>query len=426
MTLLTFQPANKFATHAVTFHCLTSAKQTNRSLLRLLAHLLRRQTASWATPQDFEQHLASLYNADWRIQNRELGGLNDFQLTCYYVVPSMTDEPTMLRAVMALFQDTWDNRLSSTSENQTLLAWAQKTALNDLRMLEEDGELSALRLTQATLYSENSGLHQLPLGDETQLKQATLDQVRHTWRMLQTSAVVVGTLVTNCPSGLVREILAPFTHRLPDASSAQIQALQQQLHVPYDSFSQVAKVKKEQTREQTRLVLAYQLNQPTYRKLSDTLVLLNRVWGGDDQSRLFQHVREQSGWAYDIQSDYDPYLGTLTVSVGTETHQVAAVKQAVQKELYCLQQQAISLNELRIKQQSLIESRQLSVDSLSVMLQRYFLQEFVPDFWRDDATFSHDILDCTPAMIQAAAQLLELRAEILVTSITNEQEGGTD
>src|SRR6266852_3278846 len=98
--------------------------------------------------------------------------------------------------------------------------------------------------------------------------------------------------------------------------------------------------------------------------------LLNIVLGGGMSSRLFQNIRERQGLAYAIGSDLSPYTdaGVLSVYAGTSRESAVKLIRSVIEEFRRIQQEAVSIEELRRAKDHLKGSMMLSLESTSARM----------------------------------------------------------
>ncbi len=98
--------------------------------------------------------------------------------------------------------------------------------------------------------------------------------------------------------------------------------------------------------------------------------LLNIILGGGMSSRLFQNIRERQGLAYSIGSDMSPYTdsGVLSVYAGTSRESAAQLIRSVVEEFRRIQQEPVSVEELRRAKDHLKGSMMLSLESTSARM----------------------------------------------------------
>ncbi len=100
--------------------------------------------------------------------------------------------------------------------------------------------------------------------------------------------------------------------------------------------------------EQTHLTLGvYAPSKNNHKRFA--MSLFNIILGGNMSSRLFQHLRENLGLAYDIGSHYRRYadIGSLVISAGVENSKLKEVLAAIIVELNKMKKEPPSAEELK-------------------------------------------------------------------------------
>ena len=128
---------------------------------------------------------------------------------------------------------------------------------------------------------------------------------------------------------------------------------------------------------QGRLVLGYRTFTPLLNDDYPALVLLNLLWGGDHNSRLFRFVREEAGLCYFIASQLEPLCSLLFVSAGIKTDDYDRVLLEVANQLEVMREKRFAEEELKIGK-SILENHLLSLgDDRGGLVDFYYRQEVV-------------------------------------------------
>ena len=101
-----------------------------------------------------------------------------------------------------------------------------------------------------------------------------------------------------------------------------------------------------------------------------TAILLNEIFGGSAMSKLFMNVREKLSLCYYCSSNYNQYMGTLTVSSGIDNKNLELVQSAILSELKDICDGKISDAEFHAAKKALENSYKQIYDSA------YDLQSF--------------------------------------------------
>jgi|GEM_PF-1600752 predicted Zn-dependent peptidase len=107
-------------------------------------------------------------------------------------------------------------------------------------------------------------------------------------------------------------------------------------------------------------------------------LLLDCVWGGGMSSRIFQHIRERHGWAYNLFSYLNSYsdTGAMVTAIETDGLQAVRVLNALCNQADALVEQGISQSELDRARKLLQVRFRMGLDSTHVRMERLAMNEF--------------------------------------------------
>lgn len=158
---------------------------------------------------------------------------------------------------------------------------------------------------------------------------------------------------------------------------------------------------------QGRLVMGYR----THCGLTDAeypaLGLLNLLWGGDSQSRLFRRLREEQGMCYYIGSHMDPLCGLLFVAAGVEARDYEAATEGIAAQLESLRQGRFERGEVE-GARSLLLHRLLRLDDDRAGLARLHYRRRVAGGGLGRAALAAAVARVQPQEICQAAGRLQL------------------
>ena len=106
-------------------------------------------------------------------------------------------------------------------------------------------------------------------------------------------------------------------------------------------------------------------------------ILLDAIWGGGISSRIFQRIREQHGWAYNLYSYLNSYSdsGCMATMVETDADHVAAVVESVRNEICKLLDDGITQDELDAARRHLQIRLKMGQDSTHARMERLGVNE---------------------------------------------------
>jgi len=118
------------------------------------------------------------------------------------------------------------------------------------------------------------------------------------------------------------------------------------------------------------------LNQKDSRRF--VAILLDSIWGGGMSSRIFQRIREQHGWAYNLYSYLNSYSdsGAMVTAVETDITYAFQVLEALCDEANNLVAHGVTYDDLEAARQLLQIRFKLGLDNTHVRMKRLAMNEF--------------------------------------------------
>ena len=166
---------------------------------------------------------------------------------------------------------------------------------------------------------------------------------------------------------------------------------------------------------QGRLALGYRtpvtLADPAY----PALALYNAILGGEAQSRLFVHLREEAGLCYSIGSHLEPLCGLLLIEAGIEAPDYARVREAIGEQLEELSATRVPAAELDRVRRVVLTCLVALNDSREGLVRFSYLRSLVgqPGSRRE---FRERLLSVTSEDIRAVAQTVALDTVFFLSS----------
>jgi predicted Zn-dependent peptidase len=118
------------------------------------------------------------------------------------------------------------------------------------------------------------------------------------------------------------------------------------------------------------------LNQKDPRRF--VAILLDSIWGGGMSSRIFQRIRKQHGWAYNLYSYLNSYSdsGAMVTAVETDITYALQVLEALCDEADNLISHGVTYDDLEAARQLLQVRFKLGMDNTHVRMERLAMNEF--------------------------------------------------
>ena len=361
----------------------------------MLANLLQRSSADWPTEALLSRQLAGLYGAELVAKTTILQNLNILSVAISSALEYRQQE-IFESAQQLLWSCLWRPNLD---EQQQFAANAFKMEQVNLthayESIADDYPLQASLALRQLVYQNVKDLAVPAFGTLEQLQQLTPIQVRQQYDNLLKNNRIIVTLVGAVSTKTVQKVLTALQNFSPRQQKVAFKI--KDLKSNYSKPLQQTKIEPLQ---QSQLALAYQ----TSGRWS-VLQVLNMMFGGDDQSLLFQQVREHHGLAYSIYSNVNTYQQLIYVQAGVDGSQVSVAETLIKQQIARLTQENLT-ELLHHAQLALINQRLELADTIAVSANRLLLKALNPQAIIDDQQYIQEIKRVQLADVQAAAQQL--------------------
>ncbi len=199
----------------------------------------------------------------------------------------------------------------------------RRVTLAELELARDDPQDSVEEAVLAAAWGRHP-LARSVIGSEATVRRLTPDVLRRH----HASLLVAGRVLVVAAGELDAEDLAPLVSRLPLGRKVQAPVLA----VPKWMGRRTVLTRAGSEQVHVRLALSVPgVESP----LRPAVVVLNRILGGGQSSRLFQRIREEEGLAYDVSSGLALYhgAGLLEIAWACAPDRLKAVEGAVREEI---------------------------------------------------------------------------------------------
>ncbi len=388
-------PTTKFHIARLEVNFLAPQHLSETTTRKMLANLLQRSSADWPTEALLSRQLAGLYGAELVAKTTILQNLNILSVAISSALEYRQQE-IFESAQQLLWSCLWRPNLD---EQQQFAANAFKMEQVNLthayESIADDYPLQASLALRQLVYQNVKDLAVPAFGTLEQLQQLTPIQVRQQYDNLLKNNRIIVTLVGAVSTKTVQKVLTALQNFSPRQQKVAFKI--KDLKSNYSKPLQQTKIEPLQ---QSQLALAYQ----TSGRWS-VLQVLNMMFGGDDQSLLFQQVREHHGLAYSIYSNVNTYQQLIYVQAGVDGSQVSVAETLIKQQIARLTQENLT-ELLHHAQLALINQRLELADTIAVSANRLLLKALNPQAIIDDQQYIQEIKRVQLADVQAAAQQL--------------------
>lgn len=198
--------------------------------------------------------------------------------------------------------------------------------------------------------------------------------------------------------GLQREETAPIAPAPPHRPAGEVRVVQEQMDV-----------------SQGKLCLGYGVDSED----KDAVLVMDMLFGGTSNSKLFLNVREKLSLCYYASSAYHRAKNIITVSSGIETANYRKAMDEIARQLAAIQRGEWEDWEFAAAMSSLKNAYQAIFDSAS-QLEDFYMGQIAAGQDREPEEMLRDILTVTPERVAEAAKRVRLDT---VYFLTGKEEG---
>jgi predicted Zn-dependent peptidase len=394
-------PTTKFHVARLEVNFVTEQELTSTTSRRLLANMLQRSSAAWPKESLLSRQLSSLYGAELTAKTTILQNLNVLSLAIS--APVSYDNEEIFSAAQKLL---WECLLHPNA-NQTKKQFSQQAfqieqtnLANAYASIADNYSLQASLDLQKLIYQNYPELAIPVFGTLTQLQQVSPQQLWQQYQTILQTNRIIATLVGDVDQSIITQLTSYLQ---------QLKARQQAVNLQMKSlrnFTEEPLVQQRQEQiQQSQLALAYQV--PARKSV---LQVLNMMLGGDDQSLLFQKVREQAGLAYSIYSNVNSYQQIISIYAGISAEKLAQTKQIISQQIATLATEQLE-DLLQHAKLALINQRLELADSIATPANQLLLKALNPRIMIDDEHYLQKIQQVSLQDIHQAASHLHEIAE---------------
>ncbi|KRN28459.1 metalloprotease [Lactobacillus selangorensis] len=398
-------PTKQFKTIRVVIRFIAPLERATATQRSLLASILEANSADYPTQADLAAKLQEMYGASFNIGAFKEGNAHILSVELNLVNDRyLHGEPHLLKTgIDFLRRILFHPHALEGAFDATTFNRERDNMANYLRSIVDDKQsYAAIQLDK--LYFDADSDQQVTgygsLDDLAQIDPASLwDYYQH---LLAHDRIEISVLGDIDEAEVVPDFAAfPLEARpLPD-----VKLFYQQPLVP-----DVQEQTKKQEIVQSKLDLAYQIEDYFYGPHYYELLVTNGMFGGNPLSLLFANVREKASLAYYASSNIDAFRGLMTVQCGIDAQNKEQVLAIIKDQLHDLQTGHFAAALLQQTQADLINHYNSALDSPRYLTSQAFYKTLVPEAVIDAHTFEKGILQVTAQQVQERAQTIRLQA----------------
>ncbi|WP_181190468.1 M16 family metallopeptidase [Bombilactobacillus bombi] len=390
-------PTTKFHVARLECNLITTQKAATTTTRRLLANLLQRSSSRWPTASLLARELSSLYGAELTAKTTFFQNLNILSLALSAPV-DYQGERIFVAAQSLLWEClTRPNLNEDKSAFDSLAFQLEQTNLtNAYASINDNYALQTSLALRKILYQSNPNLALPEFGTAQQLQELSPATIYQYYQELLSTNRLVITIVGNLDEAVILQLQKHLT-----AITRHYHAVNLQTHNLIALPQQLVVQERVEAIQQSQMALAYQVA-----GTKPVLQVLNMMLGGDDQSLLFQQVREDQGLAYSIYSNVNPYQGYLTIQAGVDASQIDKVEAIVAQQINNLAEQDLT-ELLKHAQLALINHRLELADNIVTPANQLLITALNTQAVLNDEQYIESIKKVDLSAIQKTAQQMQ-------------------
>lgn len=368
----TYIPEEKFKTTVVSFSMFTPLSKRKVSENALLPNLLSHSCKKYPNLKNIGIKLESLYGASVNSSLSKLGDCQVINLCAEglngkfaYENPSNTADLTNLLCEM-IFEPNLENG-KFKEENLEL---EKRQLIEDILSEMNDKKAYASRRCEEIMF-ENDKFGINILGTIEEAKNLTSEQVTKAWQELLKSAHIEITVIGKAS---YETIISEFKNRFAKINRQPQEMLKTKVK---EKAEEIKEVTENMDVSQCKLVMGLCAGTSYPDKDTSAMIVMNALFGGTAQSKLFLNVREKLSLCYYCSSRYNKAKGVIFISSGVEKEKLKEAKKEIMNQLKEVKVGNFAESDLAETKMYLSQSMESISDSLSSLTSWYISQSFL-------------------------------------------------
>ncbi|MDR1568310.1 MAG: insulinase family protein [Streptococcaceae bacterium] len=368
----------QFKTVKIIIRFETTLTQTILAKRALISALLEKNNHDYPSNQNFQEHLESLYGAQFSVSVEKKGQLHCLSLNLTLLNADYTGQEQLLdEGINLLNSIIFKPNAANGHFDNTTFDLEKKNLIQYLENIVEDNDYYAeLQLKRLFFQTPEYSLPTLSTAAliEKETTQSVFDYYQE---MLENDSIEI-LICGDVDENTVRQAFTafPFNSRSVQDLSCFVD----------EGVSQTIREQSEQKEvAQSILNIGYYIPATLADSEYFALQVFNGLFGGFSHSKLFQNIREKESLAYYISSTIDPLRHFLFVGTGIEKNNRTYVLKLIHQQLKEIQRGNFSDEEIKQTIIMLKNIYQQGLDSQKVLLERAYLSRKIPQLLSDTA-----------------------------------------
>jgi len=388
---LNINPIKKFRTIKIQIDFLRPLDKEETTSRRLLANVMSNSTKDYPSFQAINDREMELYGSEINVFTRNLLNFNDLAFSVEFADPNfLIDGQNQVKDNLDLLNEIiFKPNLNGNEFDETAFETEKRNLLSNLVSIKDNQDLvSSLGL--AKLIYQNNPNRQVPIfGSIDQLNDLTNEKLLATYRDVIQNDTIVINVVGNVDEAMFMQNITEsgFYEHLSDNRN--------DLQIEFEKFDALiehpANKIEHKHLNQSRIALACATEgvSKDFNRLAPQI--MNLILGGDDQSQLFQQVREKNSLAYSVSSTYQPLSHLVTIQAGLDADSIDKTMSLISQQIEYIKQGKFSDEQVRHAQKVMLTNRKIATDSIQYYIMRSIWETVYPKTLLTDQQFQSDL-----------------------------------
>jgi len=388
---LNINPIKKFRTIKIQIDFLRPLDKEETTSRRLLANVMSNSTEDYPSFQAINDREMELYGSEINVFTRNLLNFNDLAFSVEFADPNfLIDGQTQVKDNLELLNEIiFKPNLNGKEFDETAFETEKRNLMSNLVSIKDNQDLVST-LGLAKLIYRNNPNRQVPIfGSIEQLEGLTNAELLDAYRDVIQNDTVVINVVGNLDEN-------EFLQNLTDSGFYnQLSDNRNDLEIEFENFEALVKQPATQIEHkhlnQSRIALAYATDgvAKDFNRLAPQI--MNLILGGDDQSQLFQQVREKNSLAYSVSSTYQPLSHLVTIQAGLDSDSIDKTMALINQQIEFIKQGKFTDDQINHAQKVMLTNRKIATDSIQYYIMRSIWETVYPKTLLTDQQFQSDL-----------------------------------
>ncbi len=355
-------PTKKFKTTTISLRLQGELNKETTTMRTLLTFVLIAATKKYPSTKDLASHLDENYGASLSSHIITKGKSQVINLYTSFVNDNyLPNKDSLLEKQLQLFNDLFFDPLIKDNGFDEEIVNMKKKELKERLQVNKDDKFSYSldKLFEYMGKDQTLGIHST--GYENEIDSITAKDLyqyflkclkedeKHLYVVGDINQTIVGTF----------DKYLQFSDNNNDYASAY--TFQSPRH-------DVLEVIEKQDITQSKLNMGYLINCDFKSDKHYAMTVLNALYGGFSQSRLFQVVREENSMCYYVSSSYDAFNGIMIVNAGIEAKDYQKALSLIQEQLADIQKGHVTDEEIELAKMMIQNSLRKTNDEATSMI----------------------------------------------------------